>query len=77
MNFIISPYKGAGPIQFGMTREEVRNLINSEFKTLAGIELWERFLNLGGCDLYLISSKSNRESILVELIPELSPSRRR
>jgi hypothetical protein len=66
MDFVICPYQSVGSIKFGMPREDVRNLINSGFETLAGIELWERFLNLGLQVCYSYEPPHICEAILLE-----------
>jgi hypothetical protein len=66
MEFIISPYKGIGPIKFGMTREEVRRLIAEEFKVLAGIELWDSFERIGIQVCYSFEPPHICEVVLLE-----------
>lgn len=47
MRYIITPQKGVGDWQFGMTRDEIRRLIDKTPKVLQGIALEDVFSDLG------------------------------
>lgn len=66
MDFIISPYDGVGSIKFGMTREEVRKLVDDEFKVYSGIDLWDFFNGRGIQVCYSYDPPYICEAILLE-----------
>jgi hypothetical protein len=67
MNFIITPYKGAGIIQFGMTRSEIQRLLQNcvkEFDRMG--EPWDIFNNLGVQIAYSYDSPYRCRAIMME-----------